>query len=149
MPADDAGHAVHGEALAALEALMRYDFPGNIRELENLVERLVAVRLRIHGSSGATTRSSERRRSASSSQSVASATSRRTLPEVSPLRHRRSRDREWKWTSPVSIVAARGSRFGAFRRQVFDFMHRNALPATEFFRIPSDRVVELGVQVAI
>ena len=26
---------------------------------------------------------------------------------------------------------------------------RNAVPATEFFRIPSDRVVELGVRVAI
>jgi KUP system potassium uptake protein len=28
-------------------------------------------------------------------------------------------------------------------------MHRNALPATEFFRIPPDRVIELGGQVAI
>jgi KUP system potassium uptake protein len=47
----------------------------------------------------------------------------------------------------VSIVAARRSRFNAFRRQVFDFMHRNALPATEFFRIPPNRVIELGGQV--
>jgi KUP system potassium uptake protein len=28
-------------------------------------------------------------------------------------------------------------------------MHRNALPATEFFRIPPDRVIELGGQEAI
>jgi KUP system potassium uptake protein len=28
-------------------------------------------------------------------------------------------------------------------------MARNAVPATEFFRIPYDRVVELGVRVAI
>jgi len=28
-------------------------------------------------------------------------------------------------------------------------MARNAQPATEFFRIPADRVVELGVRVAI
>ncbi len=28
-------------------------------------------------------------------------------------------------------------------------MARNAVSATEFFRIPSDRVVELGVRVAI
>ena len=26
----------------------------------------------------------------------------RTLPDVSPLRHSRPRDREWKWTSPVA-----------------------------------------------
>ena len=47
----------------------------------------------------------------------------------------------------VSIVPARQSRFGLFRRQAFDFMHRNALPATEFFRIPPNRVIELGGQV--
>jgi len=28
-------------------------------------------------------------------------------------------------------------------------MHRNALAATEFFRIPSNRVIELGWQVEI
>ncbi len=47
----------------------------------------------------------------------------------------------------VSIVAARRSRFSSFRRQVFDFMHRNALPATEFFHIPPNQVIELGGQV--
>ena len=31
--------------------------------------------------------------------------------------------------------------------RVFETMHRNALPATEFFRIPPDRVIELGGQV--
>jgi KUP system potassium uptake protein len=49
----------------------------------------------------------------------------------------------------VKIVPARGSRFGAIRCQLFETMHRNALPATEFFRIPPDRVIELGGQVAI
>jgi KUP system potassium uptake protein len=44
----------------------------------------------------------------------------------------------------VTIVAGRHSRLSGFRRQVFDFMHRNALPATEFFRIPPGRVIELG-----
>ena len=39
------------------------------------------------------------------------------------------------------------SRFSGFKRQVFDFMHRNALPATEFFHIPPNRVIELGGQV--
>jgi KUP system potassium uptake protein len=49
----------------------------------------------------------------------------------------------------VTIVADKHSRVGAIRRQVFDFMHRNALPATEFFRIPPNRVIELGGQVEI
>ena len=49
----------------------------------------------------------------------------------------------------VTIVADKHSRIGAIRRQVFDFMHRNALPATEFFRIPPNRVIELGGQVEI
>jgi KUP system potassium uptake protein len=49
----------------------------------------------------------------------------------------------------VKIIPQRGSRFGSIRCQLFDFMHRNALPATEFFRIPPDRVIELGGQIAI
>jgi KUP system potassium uptake protein len=47
----------------------------------------------------------------------------------------------------VSIVAARHSHLNSFRRGVFDFMLRNALPATEFFHIPPNRVIELGGQV--
>jgi KUP system potassium uptake protein len=49
----------------------------------------------------------------------------------------------------VTIVPRRGSRFGALRIKLFELMHRNALPATEFFRIPPDRVIELGAQVAL
>ncbi len=49
----------------------------------------------------------------------------------------------------VTIVGAKHSPIGAIRRQLFDFMHRNALPATEFFRIPPNRVIELGGQVEI
>jgi hypothetical protein len=48
----------------------------------------------------------------------------------------------------VKLVPRRGSRFGALRVRLFETMHRNALPATEFFRIPPDRVIELGGQVA-
>jgi KUP system potassium uptake protein len=47
----------------------------------------------------------------------------------------------------VTIVASGHSRLSGIRRQVFDFMHRNAQPATEFFRIPPNRVIELGGQV--
>jgi KUP system potassium uptake protein len=49
----------------------------------------------------------------------------------------------------VMIAGAEHSQLSAFRREVFDAMHRNALPATEFFRIPPGRVIELGGQVEI
>jgi KUP system potassium uptake protein len=49
----------------------------------------------------------------------------------------------------VTIVADKQSRIGAIRRRVFEAMHRNALAATEFFRIPPNRVIELGGQVEI
>jgi KUP system potassium uptake protein len=45
----------------------------------------------------------------------------------------------------VTIVA----RLNAIRYRLFEAMHRNALAATEFFRIPPNRVVELGGQVEI
>jgi len=41
------------------------------------------------------------------------------------------------------------SRLKRFQIAVFELMHRNAQPATEFFRIPADRVVELGGQIEI
>ncbi|NHN84457.1 potassium transporter Kup [Acetobacter musti] len=40
-------------------------------------------------------------------------------------------------------------KMARWRLSLFLFMARNATPATEFFRIPMDRVVELGVKVAI
>ena len=49
----------------------------------------------------------------------------------------------------VTIVPDQHSRINTFRCRVFDFMHRNAQPATEFFRIPPNRVIELGGQVEI
>jgi KUP system potassium uptake protein len=49
----------------------------------------------------------------------------------------------------VTIVPKARSRIATFRREVFEGMHRNALPATEFFRIPPNRVIELGAQVEI
>jgi KUP system potassium uptake protein len=36
-----------------------------------------------------------------------------------------------------------------WRLWLFLVMARNATPVTEFFRIPPDRVVELGVRIAI
>jgi KUP system potassium uptake protein len=49
----------------------------------------------------------------------------------------------------VTIVPGRKSRLGTIRCKLFEVMHRNALPATEFFRIPPNRVIELGSQVEI
>jgi KUP system potassium uptake protein len=48
-----------------------------------------------------------------------------------------------------TLVAAMAPRMAIWRMWLFLLLARNATPATEFFRIPSDRVVELGVRVAI
>jgi KUP system potassium uptake protein len=47
------------------------------------------------------------------------------------------------------LVPAMVPRMPIWRLWLFLVMARNAVSATEFFRIPSDRVVELGVRVAI
>jgi KUP system potassium uptake protein len=47
------------------------------------------------------------------------------------------------------LVPSTVPKMPRWRLWLFLFMARNALPATEFFRIPSDRVVELGARVAI
>ncbi|MDE8348596.1 MAG: potassium transporter Kup [Acidocella sp.] len=48
-----------------------------------------------------------------------------------------------------TVVSASVPKLRFIRRWLFLFMSRNAVSATEFFRIPSDRVVELGVRIAI
>ncbi|HST76796.1 MAG TPA: potassium transporter Kup [Acetobacteraceae bacterium] len=47
------------------------------------------------------------------------------------------------------LVPAMVPKMPIWRLWLFLVMARNAVPATEFFRIPGDRVVELGVRVAI
>ncbi len=47
------------------------------------------------------------------------------------------------------LVRATIPRMSLWRLSLFLVMARNAVTTTEFFRIPSDRVVELGVRVAI
>jgi KUP system potassium uptake protein len=47
------------------------------------------------------------------------------------------------------MVPAMAPKMSLWRRWLFLAMARNSVPATEFFKIPSDRVVELGVRVAI
>jgi len=49
----------------------------------------------------------------------------------------------------LTVMPASRARWRRVVATVFEFLHRNALPATEFFRIPAGRVVELGGQVEI
>lgn len=48
-----------------------------------------------------------------------------------------------------TVVPASVPKLRFIRRWLFLFMARNAVTATEFFRIPSDRVVGLGVRIAV
>jgi len=47
------------------------------------------------------------------------------------------------------LVASTVPKMSLWRMWLFLTMARNAVPVTEFFRIPPDRVVELGVRIAI
>ena len=47
------------------------------------------------------------------------------------------------------VVIGRHSPFWDWRKRLFILMHRTMLSATEYFRIPSNRVVELGGQIEI
>jgi KUP system potassium uptake protein len=51
--------------------------------------------------------------------------------------------------SRETIVAAQRPGMASWRDKLFAFMARNALPATAFFRIPGNRLIELGAQVEI
>jgi len=53
------------------------------------------------------------------------------------------------FVSRESIVAGRRRGMPIWRDKLFAFLHRNAAPATTFFRIPGNRLVELGAQVEI
>jgi KUP system potassium uptake protein len=53
------------------------------------------------------------------------------------------------FASRETIVASAHRGMPVWRDKLFAFMHRNAAPATGFFRIPGNRLVELGAQVEI
>jgi KUP system potassium uptake protein len=53
------------------------------------------------------------------------------------------------FASRETVVASRRRGMPIWRDRLFAFMHRNAAPATGFFRIPGNRLVELGAQVEI
>jgi KUP system potassium uptake protein len=47
------------------------------------------------------------------------------------------------------VVLGKNAGFWTWRKRLFIFMHRTMLSATEYFRVPTNRVVELGGQVEI
>jgi KUP system potassium uptake protein len=47
------------------------------------------------------------------------------------------------------IILAPGAGFWAWRKRLFILMHLNMLSATEYYRIPSSRVVEIGGETEI
>ena len=51
--------------------------------------------------------------------------------------------------SRESIVATDRPGMALWRDRLFAFMARNATPATAFFQIPGNRLIELGTQVEI
>jgi KUP system potassium uptake protein len=53
------------------------------------------------------------------------------------------------FASRETLVAKPGLGMALWRDKLFLFMSRNATPATEFFHIPGNRLVELGTQVVI
>jgi KUP system potassium uptake protein len=53
------------------------------------------------------------------------------------------------FASRETVVASRRGGMPFWRDKLFAVMHRNAAPAMSFFRIPGNRLVELGAQVEI
>ena len=49
--------------------------------------------------------------------------------------------------SRETVAAGRHGRVDPLTRRLFVWMHRNAADATEFFRIPRNRIVELGARI--
>jgi KUP system potassium uptake protein len=48
-----------------------------------------------------------------------------------------------------TLIPSRGSGMSFWRRRVFAYMARNALRPTQFFHLPVNRVIELGMQIRI
>lgn len=51
--------------------------------------------------------------------------------------------------SRQAVVAARRPAMSRWRRTVFSFMARNSTRSTKFFKIPPNRVVEMGMQIEL
>jgi len=53
------------------------------------------------------------------------------------------------FASRETVLASKHRNMPVWRDKLFALMHRNAAPATGFFHIPGNRIVELGTQVQI
>ena len=73
------------------------------------------------------------------------------VPEVLDQCRPLGLDFEWMSTtfflSRETILPSKQPGMALWRERLFAFMSRNAQPPTDFFRIPANRVVELGMQV--
>ena len=77
-------------------------------------------------------------------------------PDV-PAALRLARDQGLNWReedttfylADLTLLANDGIGMSAFRDKVFIFLSRNARRATNFFQVPADRVVEIGMQLEI
>ncbi len=48
-----------------------------------------------------------------------------------------------------TVLAGRPGGMADWRERIFGWMMRSAQPASDFFRIPSNRVIEIGTQIVI
>ena len=46
-----------------------------------------------------------------------------------------------------NIVGGAGGKMGQLAESIFGFLHRNATPADSYFKLPPERVIELGWQL--
>ena len=74
-----------------------------------------------------------------------------------PRRSARARDNGLEWSAEdttyylahLTLFVHARLGMGAWRDKLFVFLSRNARRATNFFQIPPDRVVEIGIQLEI
>ena len=48
-----------------------------------------------------------------------------------------------------TLLTTGRSGMASWRKAIFAFLSRNARPATHFFRIPPNRVIEIGIRVEL
>ena len=53
------------------------------------------------------------------------------------------------FVSRETVIPSLGAGMVSWREQLFAWMSRNAMSATDYFHIPTNRVVELGTQIEI
>jgi KUP system potassium uptake protein len=49
--------------------------------------------------------------------------------------------------SDNTLIPSRGAGMSAWRKRVFAFLSRNAVRPTQFFRLPANRVLQIGMQI--